>query len=341
MHTTNSLKSWSRKWFGNRMPVGREIKLSQKSTYIWPTRTGYLIIFVLFLMLVGATNYQNNLAFMLTFLLVGIGLVSIIFTFKNLQGIIFTALPVDEVFVGQVVKIPVSLSSAQKRSHFTIGVGENDKSCQYTDVSEHQFSQLQVEFSAKKRGHFVLPRLMATSEFPFGWLRTWAYFRFDIPVIIYPLPEEPEPQAYLNSGHQTDEGESVPGSEDLSGLAVYQPGDSLSKVDWKAFARERGMFVREFSNYQSKDYCFNWHDFVGVTDELRLSYLTHLVLEAAKQCVSYSLVLPGKTIGFQSGYSHRQNCLRSLALYGLNEENGLSKKHELDKKNTVNPVEAS
>ena len=304
------------RWFGGRMPVGDSVTLNQRSSYIWPTRAGYLLLGVVILMMIGATNYQNNLAFLLTFLLIGLGLVTIVYTFKNMQGIQFSILPISEAFAGQPLAVSVKLSSNTGKEHYSVGVGENLKTLLLCDVPRRGDTNIVIDFEVTRRGYFQVPRLMVTSEFPFGWLRTWAYFQFATPLLIYPKPIEPPYLHDHHGGEENDEGSKADGNEDFYGLKSYQPGESMSRVDWKAFARERGMFVREFVSYKGQQLCFDWQDFLGSDDEIRISYLTFMVLQAASQNLSYSLNLPGASIGFGDGQAQRTKCLQALALFG-------------------------
>lgn len=306
-------------FFGSRMPQGQLITLNQKSTYIWPSKTGYLLIVIVLLMMIGATNYQNNLAFLLTFLLVGIGLVSIIFTFKNLQGIAFSFLKNEEIFAGQIASVRISLASQNSKHHYAIGVGLSKKDLNYVDVHQQGFSQVSIELKTSRRGLLPVPRIVTSSQFPFGWLTTWAYFSSDKPILVYPQPKEPVVLDSLNEGNESEDGARREGIEDLYGLKPYQRGESLARVDWKAYARERGMFIKEFASYQSQELCFSWHDFPGIHEEDRLSYLTHLVVDAASQNLNYSLTLPGIIIDYGDGENHRRKCLNALALFGIDE----------------------
>lgn len=307
------------RWFGNRMPVGDSVVLNQRSTYIWPVKAGFLVVVIIILMMIGATNYQNNLAFLLTFLLIGIGLVSIVFTFKNLQGIRFTCLPVNEVFAQEPFSIQLSLQSEVGQTHYSVGIGEKQLKPVFCDVPDTGNTTITLNLSAARRGHWSLPRLMVTSQFPFGWLKTWAYFRFETPILVYPKAVEPPLIVEQRAGDNEDEdGHKQSGSDDLYGLKSYSQGEPLSRVDWKAFARERGMYVREFVSYQNQQLCFSWLDFPNSDLESRLSYLTYMVLQAASQNMQYSLQLPNQMIELDEGEQHRKNCLRALALVDEN-----------------------
>lgn len=317
--TKNTL---AKKFFGSRMPVGDSVKLEQRSTYILPTRAGLLMFGVIFLMMVGATNYQNNLAFLLTFMIVSIGLVSILFTFRNLQGLSFKKGAVESVFAGELLQLVVHSTSQSNQNHMTIGVGFNKNDIYYLDINSNNAGQFYLPIKSQERGWLHLPRLMATSSFPFGLLRVWTWFQFETPVLIYPKPIEPP---FETGQGEADEGENnkMAGSDDLYGLKSYQSGDPITRIDWKALARERGLFSKEFVAYQSQDLVFSWNDFSTTEDELKLSYLSYLVNEASKKNYQYSLVLPQVKLEKNSGVNHRQQCLQALAMYGLNRGNDL------------------
>ena len=294
------------------------IKLNQRSTYILPTRAGFFVMIVVILMMIGATNYQNNLAFLLTFLLVGIGLVSIVFTFNNLQGIQLSMRAVNEVFAEQATTIALQVQSQTGKKHFSIALGLHSESLFLCDLNSDNVTEVYLDIEGAKRGYWQTPKLMATSQFPFGWLKTWAYFRFKKPLLVYPEAIEPPSIYQQTSGaDENEEGRKISGNEELYGLRPYQAGEPLTRVDWKAFARERGMYIREFAEYKGRQLSFNWADFPNCDNETRLSYLTHLVLDAAHQNLSYALVLPQQSIQLDDGENHRLRCLEALALFEL------------------------
>lgn len=312
-------QSLLKKWFGNRMPVADTVELQQRSTYILPTKAGFLMFVVILLMMIGATNYQNNLAFLLTFMIVSIGLVSILFTFKNLQGLTFKKGSIKSVCAGENLQIDVHVLSQSKQNHMTIGTGFSIDESYYYDVDGVDGAQLKLPITTKKRGWFYLPRIMATSSFPFGLLRVWTWFKFESPILIYPKPIEPPPEAGQGNTDEEEGSHKISGVDDLYGLKTYQFGDPISRIDWKALSRERGLFSKEFVAYQSQDLVFNWNDFSSIDDELKLSYLCFLVIEASNSNYEYSLFLPSIKIDKNSGQTHQTRCLEALALYGLQE----------------------
>ncbi len=298
------------------MPVSDSVALEQRSTYILPTKAGLFLSGVLLLMMIGATNYQNNLAFMLTFLTASIGMVSIIFTFKNLQGLRFKKGQTDSVCAGEKLHLKINVESQVKQTHLAIGIGLSKDDTYYSDFSPNSSNQIEIAIPTRKRGWLELPRLIATTQFPFGLLRAWAWFKFSSPVLIYPQPICPPSESGASQTSDEENAELDRGQEELYGLKNYQQGDPISRIDWKAVAREKGIFTKDFVDYQSKDTIFSWNDYSGYPQENILSYLCYLVIEASQDHKEFALELPSQTITNNSGDAHLRKCLIALATFG-------------------------
>ncbi|MCF5826515.1 DUF58 domain-containing protein, partial [Pseudomonas syringae] len=78
---------WQR-WLAKRIPPASRIALDHRRIFIMPTRTGLIFMLVLVLMLLVAINYQNSLAYGLTFLLMSIGVLAILHSYRNISGLI-------------------------------------------------------------------------------------------------------------------------------------------------------------------------------------------------------------------------------------------------------------
>ena len=86
------------------------------------------------------------------------------------------------------------------------------------------------------------------------------------------------------------------GNEEFQGLRRYVPGDSLRKIDWKGYARGRGLNTKLFEEPVGGRLWLRWDKLEGLGDEQRLSILCHWVLELDRQHQPYGLVLPGLTL---------------------------------------------
>ena len=70
--------------FRARTPEDPPVILVQRRIFIIPSRTGYFFAFVLLLLLIASINYSLSLGYFLTFLLAGMGGISMLHTFRNL-----------------------------------------------------------------------------------------------------------------------------------------------------------------------------------------------------------------------------------------------------------------
>src|SRR6185503_4845476 len=102
------------KWFvGRNAPEEGRIFLAQSRVYILPTKYGLVFAFALILMLLGSINYNLSLGYVLTFLLAGMAVVSILHTFRNLAYLGVSAGRVEPVFAGDTAPFLVSFDNGR------------------------------------------------------------------------------------------------------------------------------------------------------------------------------------------------------------------------------------
>src|SRR5882724_11421189 len=102
--------------FRRHGPEPGVVFLTQRRVYILPTRHGLSFGVALILMLIGSINYNLSLGYVLTFLLAGLGVVSILHTFRNLAHLYVSAGRVAPVFAGDAAQFQIFL---ENRSDFT------------------------------------------------------------------------------------------------------------------------------------------------------------------------------------------------------------------------------
>jgi uncharacterized protein (DUF58 family) len=106
------------------------------------------------------------------------------------------------------------------------------------------------------------------------------------------------------------------------GLRRFRDGDSPRQVDWKAYAREAPLLVKE---YQPSGAELRLFDFAAVPladTEGRLSQLARWVVDAEAQGERYGLTLPGVRVAPERGPAHRHRCLSLLARFGVDAARG-------------------
>ena len=107
--------------FRGRFPEKPPVVLTQRRIFILPTRTGYFFAFVLLLLLIASINYSLSLGFLLTFLLAGMGSVSMLHTFRNLAQLSISPGKVEAVFAGDTAQFSIVFAN-QSMPRFSVGV---------------------------------------------------------------------------------------------------------------------------------------------------------------------------------------------------------------------------
>ena len=110
--------------FQNRRPVSLPVSLTRRRIYILPTRSGMVFVFFLLAMLVAAINYTNNLAFLLTFLLGSMALVSAVHTYANMAGLRVEDVRLLPAFCGEEARLRILFrAGGRPRGMLTARVG--------------------------------------------------------------------------------------------------------------------------------------------------------------------------------------------------------------------------
>jgi uncharacterized protein (DUF58 family) len=304
------------RWFWRQHePERGRIVLYQRRVYVLPTRHGISFAVALILMLVGSINYNLSLGYVMTFLLAGMAIVSILHTFRNLAHLAIDAGRVDDVFAGETAQFEIHIHNDRADARRDIWIRCEDAPDRQSIPAERTLS-VRIPVRAARRGWLQLPRVTLETTYPLGMFRAWSYVQPDMRALVYPQPDAaPLPPPSPNQ----DRGDSINvggGNDDFSGLRGYQPSDSPRHIAWKAVARGDTMLTKSFMGRAGEEMIFDWSQLPDHLDlEARLSRLARWVLLADDAGMSFSLRLPGENISMGMGEEHRRRCLRALALH--------------------------
>lgn len=289
-------------------------EVGSRKIYILPTRYGLIFAALLFLMLLGAVNYGNNPAHLLTFLLAGLGSNAIYQTWRNLRGLRLICHGAAPIFEGEEASFQVMLQTGQ-RARPAVQLMFEDSQPQVYDLDRDSEIQVGVPIKGLTRGLNEPNWLVLSTRYPLGLFRAWCYLACWSPILVYPKPG----QRWTPSGSALevgDIGEDGSGNEDFAGLREYQVGDQPSRIDWKSFARDRGLNTRLFAGETEAPLWLRWSKAPGKDTETRLRSLCRAVIDAEAAGRAYGLELPEQSVEPGSGPTHRHQCLRLLALHG-------------------------
>ncbi len=295
-------------------PQGR-VKIRPRQIYILPTRYGFIFGLLLLLLLIGSINYGNNLAFFLTFLLVGLGIVATLHTWRNLLGLELSAGTAEPVFAGQSAGFVVHLSNHRTGERPGIQLQLRDQPMVTTDLGGNLRGSLKLHRDSGPRGILPLGRLTVSTNYPLGLLRAWSYVEMDASCLVYPRPGSSRPPATHSNYDRSSSGDKGVGVDDFVGIRPYRPGDSPRHINWKAVASERGLQTKQFGGDRADRVWLDWDSMQGTGCEERLSRICRGVLDACDREQEFGLRIPGSELRPGRGQNHRHHCLAALATY--------------------------
>lgn len=305
------------RWSARRRPREQgPVLLHRRRIYIVPTRMGFIFAFLVFLMLLGSMNYMNSLAFVLTFLLGSLGLVTMHHTHKNLLDLRITFGSQAAVFAGQeaVFRIGLDNQSCQDRYSLALHWVEDDP-LNWIDAPAQSKTLTELSLPTRARGRLQAPRFTVHTTFPLGLFYAWCHVELDMDCIVYPTPADSRLQAPPSQGEKGGKHQEKRGQEDFAGLRDYQRNDSPGLIHWKAYPRNRQLVVKQFSDPQSDTLWLDWDSLTGMETEKRLSQLCRWILDAHRMGLHYGLRLPGIEVPPACDERHRHHCLEQLALF--------------------------
>lgn len=280
-----------------------------------PTRYGFVYCGMLFALLVGSINHNNNLGYLLTFFLGALFFVSFLFTFRNLLGISVKEQDVKPVFAGQPCKVSYTFMVLNSSKH-GIHIALDPMYGQTIDIDDGDTTRVTLHHATEKRGYLRVRYIHLSTTFPFGLVHLQSRRSVELNCLVFPQPvSTPFMREYSDGSESGDSPQEQKGTGDFTGLDPYLPGDSLKRIHWKGFAGGRGFHTKRFEENETASALFSLQDLPGNDLELKLSQLTYMVLAASTEGGKYGLRLGEFFIPPNRGPAHTNDCLKALALY--------------------------
>jgi uncharacterized protein (DUF58 family) len=296
-----------------RQRAALPVELDRRRIFILPTRAGLVFAFFLLAMLVAAVNYTNNLAFLLTFVLGSIAVVSSIHAYANLAGLRIEQARLLPAFCGDEARLQISVRAAGRgRRSIDVGVGTVRDGF---SLLPGRGRELDLHVPTTRRGLFSLGQVVVSTHFPLGLFRAWSPLILPVTGLVYPrtLPADGLERFLCRAGEEDGVDVAAPAGE-FAGIRPYRPGDAMSRVSWKASARGSGLYAKEFGVGTARTLMLDWIDVPGPGYEERIGRLAWLVREAERRGLCYGLRLPGRDIEAGCGPGQAHLCLEALAL---------------------------
>ena len=292
------------------------VRLGSRRLYILPTRFGLVYVALLLGLLLASMNYAISLGYLFTFLLGGVGVVTMFQTQRNLFGLTLRGLAVAPVYAGESSRLRLQIENPDARLRGALswtlssGPGVED------DLPGKSTLELTINLPQPRRGLHPLGRLTLASTWPLGLFRCWSVFELDWAALVYPKPAAdvrplPEPSGAGRGGRATRDG-----NDEFAGLRDYRPGDSPRRIAWKSAARGGLPLTKQFVGEAGGELWLDWQATPEQEVEARLSRLTRWALDAEHAGLDWGVRLPGGEIPPGRGDQHLKAALERLARHG-------------------------
>lgn len=306
-------RRWARAWIRRRGPVHPPLTLGYRQIYILPTRFGWGVGLLLTAMLLGSLNFNNNLGLLTTFLVAGLGVLSMHAAHRNMDGVRVAACDAGPVFAGNPLKLRITLQDTLGRAR--AGLVPECRGCDPAPgctLSPYDRNDTELRFDTDRRGWIELPRIRLRTRYPLGWFEAWSWFWPAHGFLVWPAPAASAPPLAAAaraeySDHPGDE------SDEFHGLRGWREGDPLHRIAWKASQRHQTLLARQFTRPDRQRVELRLADAPGPDREARISVLARWVLEAERAELEYAMDLGSTRIEAGSGDVQRIRCLDALA----------------------------
>ena len=285
------------------------IELHRRRIYIVPTMFGLGFSVLLLVMMVGALNYSNNAALLLTCLLGAASSTSMLFGFRTLDGLRLSHIHAGHAIAGQSIELTLAFETVRARSAIRVDI---EDALTAFAIDADGAAAVKVMLATTDRGWQPLPRIKLWTTWPLGLFRAWSWLYPDQSILVWPRPEfsGPPPRAPAEDARHM----RLYRGDELAALRDYRAGDPQRHIAWKASAHHDNLLVKDFEQPQSRpQWQLDWRQLRGMDNESRIARLARWIGEAQAQRRSYSLWLPGNEIAASSGPLHYAHCMSALA----------------------------
>ncbi len=322
-HSDRQASRWQQlffRWLDKRVARAQSITLTRRNLFIFPTATGFAFLLLSFVLWLLGSSYQNNLVLALSYLLISLLVVAIFHTYANLAGLQVKVLGAKPAFAGESVHFILQVQGKRGKSYDNLMIRWWNGEAASFDFTGEQPGQIQVAVHAARRGYLQPGKLLIASRFPLGLIRCWSWLNLDARALIFPKPLKTDFSKQALADNDSAHGEQLAKGDEFAGLKEYRAGDPVKHIAWKHYAREQGLYCKEYSSARSSDSWLEWLHFPHLSPEDRLSALCYWALQFERSGIAYGLRLPGKQLPPALSHEHRLTVLSALACFDIQQD---------------------
>jgi len=337
----------------------------RRTKAIRPTRDGWWCVFAAMGLGVAAVNTGNNLAYLLCSMLLALIIVSGMLSDLTVRGLHVSVTLPDAIHATQPALVTIALANRKRRlASYSValealdrplpgrsgrfarwlprrtlddrlraiglkdrrGLGAPRRLAYVPRIPAGTEHVVGWEITFAARGRRRLPRLRATTAFPFGlFVKIGPPLLFDEEVLVFPaihpvrLPEIWQTASGDSAARRRGRG------HDLYNLRTYRAGDEPHLIHWPTSAKSGGLMVRELEDDATEDTRLVLVG-TGASGPERLeqaiSRAASLAVHLLRGGTAVELTGPAGVVPLGRGRAQERRILTALALYAPRAESG-------------------
>lgn len=281
--------------------------------YIVPTPAGVKFVMVNFTLFLISLSYANNMALLISFLMVAYLIISMLDTHRFVQDTIIEDATISDFFLNQTPHLFIKSKEPidpKALEFLEIELLSEDGNIKSIKGGMGQDLSYQFELSVLHRGYFKTNRLKLYTRGINQFFYVWRYFELPQEFFAYP------PKRFTHYGRQTDSNQqtSMITESEFQFHIPYVHGLSSKRIDWKVFAKSDMLYWKKHTDFESQSIEINYHTLPGETEE-KLEYISFLVDKFFRLGQPWKLVLPTKVFSHSKGIQHYKKCLEAVSVF--------------------------
>lgn len=282
-----------------------------------PNKIGFGFIALSIAMLLAAINYGNNLVFFISFLLLALMGNSAWQTRRHLKSCQIQPLSPPPRFDGEEGAWPIQIESSLNNPSILAQADEAEPLT--LNLTAGRTELVDLPLSPMPRGRYATPDVVLSTRYPIGlWTAETRWVSLPHWQWVYPKPvgEAPLPTNVLPAHAENADVSLQSGDDQFDHLRTYVPGDALSRIAFKHYARSGQLVTQHWQSSEAihDEIILDYGQLTGNT-EVRLQQLTRWILSLSADQYPFTLKLPGEDDRQGADSTHVTRCLEALTLF--------------------------
>ena len=294
-------------------------KVFKSKIFILPTREGVIFLSIGVVLFIIALAYTHNLAFSAAAVFMSIVMISAFFTNNNLSMLELRGVQGVGGESGKA-ELNVAVLNKSKHQRFCLEASLAGFHSLPISLEPGEGGTLSIPLKGE-RGLYRYERVTLSTKFPFGLFCSWRNYRVSGAVFIYPAFKGnlalPVFQGGDLKGGMPTSLEVESGSEEFFGHQRYREEDSLYRLDWKAYARERGLWSKIFKDPSSPRLGIDYERIPLKNREEKLSQMAQWIDQAETLGAFYRVYIEGVDLPEEwgRGMKYFRDCMEALSVW--------------------------